>query len=77
MLRIPIDFGRPRNYKKREAGAIQVDFGEALVMTSEPGAKLVALDDALNRLALVDARKSGVVELRFFGRFDLKKQPRF
>ena len=28
---------------------------------------LIALDDALDRLAIVDARKSRVVELRFFG----------
>ena len=33
----------------------------------EPRADLVALDDALNRLAAIDPRKSQVVELRFFG----------
>ena len=34
---------------------------------SNLAADLVALDDALNRLAAIDPRKSKVVELRFFG----------
>lgn len=50
-----------------------VDFDEALVVTSQPDANLVALDDALNRLALLDARKSRVVELRFFGGLGVKE----
>src|SRR5256712_1276174 len=73
MRRILIDFARSRNYKERGAGAVHVDFDEALVVTSEPDANLVALDDALNRLALVDARKSRVVELRFFGGLGVKE----
>ena len=36
-------------------------------MSSEKGRDLIALDDALTALAAVDARKSEVVELRFFG----------
>jgi len=73
MRRILIDFARSRNYKKRGAGAVHVDFDEALVITAGPDANLVALDDALNRLALVDARKSRVVELRFFGGLGVKE----
>jgi RNA polymerase sigma factor (sigma-70 family) len=38
-----------------------------LLVTHEPSADLVALDDALNALGEVDQRKSQVVELRFFG----------
>ena len=40
---------------------------EALVVPIEPGNDLVALDEALIALAAVDARKSQVVEMRFFG----------
>ena len=40
---------------------------EALVVSSEPRADLVALDDALKALAAIDERKSRVIELRFFG----------
>lgn len=39
---------------------------ETAVVTERP-AKLVALDDALKRLELIDERKSRVVELRYFG----------
>jgi DNA-directed RNA polymerase specialized sigma24 family protein len=46
---------------------------EALVVSSQPDSNLVALDDALKRLALVDERKARVVELRFFGGLDVKE----
>jgi RNA polymerase sigma factor (sigma-70 family) len=36
-------------------------------VSHEPDADIVALDDALNQLSLLDARKTQVVELRFFG----------
>ena len=42
-------------------------FDDALAVSAEPAADLVALDDALQTLARVDARKSQVVELRYFG----------
>ncbi|MEK7830823.1 MAG: ECF-type sigma factor, partial [Acidobacteriota bacterium] len=40
---------------------------EALAVSEERAAELVALDDALKELAKVDERKSRVVELRYFG----------
>ncbi|MFN7945462.1 MAG: sigma-70 family RNA polymerase sigma factor [Blastocatellia bacterium] len=67
MRRILVDFARSRNYQKRGGGAIQVELDEAMVVAGEPGADLVALDDALQSLAAFDERKSRVVELRFFG----------
>jgi DNA-directed RNA polymerase specialized sigma24 family protein len=44
-----------------------------LRVTSEPDFDLVALDDALNKLTLVDERQSKVVELRFFGGLSVKE----
>jgi len=67
MRRILIDFARSRGYQKRGGAVPHVQFDEAILVTSKPDVNLVALDDALNRLALVDERKSRVVELRFFG----------
>jgi RNA polymerase sigma factor (TIGR02999 family) len=67
MRRILVDFARSRNYQKRGGGAIQVTLAEALEKSDERGADLIALDEALTALAEVDARKSQVVELRFFG----------
>jgi len=73
MRRILIDFARSRGYQKRGGAAHHVNFDEALVVTAQPDFNLVALDDALNRLAKMDERKSKVVELRFFGGLDVKE----
>ena len=67
MRRILVDFARSRGYQKRGAGATQVSFTEALDVADGQPTDVVALNDALEALADVDARKSRVVELRFFG----------
>jgi RNA polymerase sigma factor (TIGR02999 family) len=67
MRRILVDVARARKKLKRGGDAIQVSLDEAMVISDEPGADLVALDDALTTLAAFDERKSKVVELRFFG----------
>jgi RNA polymerase sigma-70 factor, ECF subfamily len=67
MRRILVDFARSRNYLKRGAGAQQVTLDEAMVISEAPDLDVVELDRALGALAAVDARKSQVVELRFFG----------
>jgi RNA polymerase sigma factor (TIGR02999 family) len=67
MRRILVDFARSRNYLKRGAGAQQVELDEAMMISEAPDVDLVELDRALQQLAGVDARKSQVVELRFFG----------
>ena len=67
MRRILTDFARSRHYLKRGGGAHHVSWDEALAVSQEPDADIVALDDALNQLSLLDPRKTQVVELRFFG----------
>jgi RNA polymerase sigma factor (TIGR02999 family) len=67
MRRILIDFARSRGYQKRGGGLPHLSLEEAPSVCNEPDANIIALDDALKALAEVDARKSRVVELRFFG----------
>ncbi len=67
MRRILIDFARSRHYQKRGGQARRISLDEALLVSREPPADIVALDHALTGLAGVDPRKSQVVELRFFG----------
>ena len=67
MRRILVDYARSRQYQKRGGGALKVTFDEALPVADERGLDLVALHDALVALAVVDHRKSQVVELRYFG----------
>ena len=67
MRRILVDHARSRQYAKRGGGTERISFDEALVVSSERGADIVALDEALSRLTSIDPRKGKVVELRFFG----------
>jgi RNA polymerase sigma factor (TIGR02999 family) len=71
MRRILVDAARSRGYQKRGGGAPLLSLEEALVVPVGPGNDLVALDEALTALAAVDARKSQVVEMRFFGGLDI------
>jgi len=67
MRQILVDLARERGTRKRGGDARQVSLDEALLINPPRDEGLVALDEALTALAEVDARKSRVVELRFFG----------
>jgi len=67
MRRILVDHARARLAEKRGGKAERIELDEALLPPEERAANLLALDDALTELATIDARKSQVVELRFFG----------
>jgi len=64
--RILVDHARRQNRLKRGGGAQRVSLDEAMEVAAGRPPELVALDDALERLAEVDPRKAKVVELRFF-----------
>jgi RNA polymerase sigma-70 factor, ECF subfamily len=67
MRRVLVDMARTHASLKRAGGVQPVSFDESLIPTNEWSVNLVALDDALAALAEKDARKSQVIELRFFG----------
>jgi RNA polymerase sigma factor (TIGR02999 family) len=67
MRRILLNYARDRQRDKRGGRAVQVSLSEVAVMTNEKSEELIALDDALKKLEVLDARKSQIVELRFFG----------
>ena len=67
MRRVLVDMARSRKAAKRGGQAVHVPLDEHLIPTHEPPVDILALNDALDRLAAFDARKSRVVELRFFG----------
>ena len=67
MRHILIDHARRHRYAKRGAGARHVPLDETAIISQERATEFLALDDALTRLATIDARKSQIVELRFFG----------
>jgi RNA polymerase sigma factor (TIGR02999 family) len=73
MRRILVDYARARHYAKRGGGAQQVELDEAMVVSRDRAAEVVALDEALTRLAELDSRKSRLVELRFFGGLSIEE----
>jgi RNA polymerase sigma-70 factor, ECF subfamily len=67
MRRILLNHARDRVAGKRGGNAQPVALDEAVVLTKEKSAELIALDEALDRLAKFDKTKSRIVELRYFG----------
>ena len=67
MRRILVAYARRRRFLKRGGAMRRVSLDEALEVSPERDADLVALDDALTSLAAMDSRQGQVVELRFFG----------
>ena len=66
MRRILVDHARGHLADKRGSGAPKVPLTEAIVMSQERPAELLALDESLTRLAAVDPQQGRVVELRIF-----------
>jgi RNA polymerase sigma factor (TIGR02999 family) len=68
MRRILVDHARAHEAEKRGGEFQKLSLDENLdAAGGERDVNLVALDDALNRLAEMDPQKSKIVELRFFG----------
>ena len=67
MRRILVDFARQRPQVDQEHEAKHVSLEDALIVSHEKDADLVALDEALQSLSEIDERKARIVELRFFG----------
>lgn len=70
MRRILVDHARRRGAARRGGGQ-RVTLRADVAVEAGRSLDLIALDDALSRLALLDARQAQVVELRFFGGLDV------
>lgn len=69
MRHLLVDHARSHQYAKRGGGAVQVTLNEALDVSAQSNelADVLALDEALEKLAKVDPRKCQLIELRYFG----------
>jgi len=67
MRRVLVDHARARGGQKRGGGAQRVTLDERTLAAPVTDTDVIALDDALGALALVDERKMRVVEMRYFG----------
>jgi len=67
MRQILVDHARSRGYQKRGGDRQKVALDESAILSPSKSAEILALDEALKRLASIHQRKSEVVEMRFFG----------
>jgi len=73
MRRILVDHARRRGFAKRGGNAMRVPLDEVLLAAQARGIEVLALDEALDALALIDKRKSRMVELRYFGGLSIEE----
>lgn len=67
MRNLLVDRARSRQADKHGGGARRVSLDDAAIVLPERQIDLLALDEALDRLAGIDPRKSQIVEMRYFG----------
>jgi RNA polymerase sigma-70 factor (ECF subfamily) len=67
MRHILVDYARRHKAAKREGGRLKVELTDALAISEDRLEEVLAIDEALTRLAEWDARQCRVVEMRFFG----------
>lgn len=67
MRRILLDHARTQQRDKRGGGTAHVELEAVAVLSPEKSADLIALDEALSKLASFDRLKSRIVEMRYFG----------
>jgi len=73
MRRILVDYARNRQAAKRGGGAQRITLETEFAPAHQPEVDLVALDDALNKLAALDAQQSQLIELRYFGGLSIEE----
>lgn len=73
MRRVLVDSARARKSRKRGAGAVHLVVEELAELGGERPPDLVALDEALGELFELDPQKARIVELRYFGGFEVRE----
>jgi len=73
MRQILVDHARKHIAAKRGGGAITLVLEEGMALPQKASLDLLALDDAMKRLASLDARQCQIVELRFFGGLSIEE----
>jgi RNA polymerase sigma factor (TIGR02999 family) len=67
MRTILVDHARSHACAKRGGGADKLELDEGLAVSQQKASEVLALDDALKQLAVIDPEQGRIVELRFFG----------
>lgn len=73
MRRILVDHARGRQADKRGGGVARAELNDEIIGSDDRAEELIAVDEALERLAVWDPVKSRVIELRFFGGLSIEE----
>lgn len=73
MRRVLLNYARDQRRLKRGGNAFKVSLSDIAVIAQEKTDEIIALEEALSRLELLDARKSKIVELRYFGGLSIEE----
>ena len=73
MRRILVDYARNRKAAKRDGGKVRVEFTDVLAVSEQRLDEVLAIDEALTRLAGWDARQCQIVEMRFFAGLSIEE----
>jgi RNA polymerase sigma factor (TIGR02999 family) len=73
MRRILVDHARSRTRMKRGGQAQKLSLNEAAIVSTNNAEEFLTLDDALNRLAEIDVKKSRIVEMKIFCGLNIKE----
>jgi RNA polymerase sigma factor (TIGR02999 family) len=73
MRRVLMDYAKTRLRGKRGGDARQIELSDSTLMSEAQSEELLALDEALRKLAVADERKSKIVELRYFCGYNMEE----
>ena len=73
MRHILVDYARSKSNRKRGGLAEKITLADNLVAAENRSEEIITLDDALKQLAVLDERKSHVVEMKFFGGLNIEE----
>jgi RNA polymerase sigma factor (TIGR02999 family) len=73
MRRILVDHARAHLRQKRGGGAHRIELDEAVALSPQRGEDVLALDEALEKLAKLDERQAKIVEYRFFAGMNVEE----
>lgn len=73
MRHILVDYAKSKSRQKRGGWQNRVTLNDNMAVSSSSSKEMIALDDALNRLAVLDKRKVRVVEMKFFAGLKIKE----
>src|SRR6267143_1223031 len=73
MRHVLIDHARAKQAEKRGGDVVKITLNEVQISSAQSAEELLAVDEALERLAAIDPRQARIVELRFFGGLSIEE----